>query len=1045
MPLQKQPININFAQGLDTKTDPNQLQMGNFLALENSVFTKGKRLTKRNGYGQITVLPEPASFLTTFNSDLTAVGTSIQAYASGTKTWITKGNITPLELSTLPLIRNNLNQTQVDSTIAANGYICTVYTENNGTSNTYKYAIADSATGQNIVAPTVLPTADATKGAPRVFLMGSWFIIVYTATPVSANNLWYIAVPTANPTNPTSPAVITTNYAASTSVAWDGYVFSNTLYIVWNGSSGGMQVAYIQNTFPGSSNPVSATTTLDAAHNATVVSVTADVSTSTLWASYYNSGTSIGYSIAFTPAPIIMALAGYPVEIISSGTILNITSVATAGLLTVFYEVSNTSNGVQTNYVSAVTVTQTTATVGTPYIVLRSVGLASKAFILNNIIYFLAAYSSQYQPTYFLVNASLCTEANPVIVAKLAYENGGGYLPTGLPSVSIIGSDAYIPYLYKDLIEALSSANAANTAVTPGVYSQTGINLVTFDFTSDGLFTSEIGTNLNIAGTGYLIGYDGYSLTENNFHLWPDSVQASITSTSAGNIGADTYFYQVTYEWTDNQGNAFRSAPSIPVGPITTSGSTNTITLIIPTLRITAKVANPVKICVYRYGAVTGNATYYQVGQNGTNPITNPTLNSTTTDSVTFVDTSSSASIIGDNIIYTTGGVLEDTGAPASSAMTLFDDRLWIVDAEDQNLLWFSKQVIESTPVEMSDLLTMYVAPSLGATGPTGPITALSAMDDKLVIFKDKATYYVNGAGPDNTGSNSQYSQPIFITSMVGCSNQRSIVLQPQGLMFEFASEAGNQIWLLGRGLQTQYIGAPVESLTQNATVVSSVAIPGTNQVRFNLSSGITLMYDYYYGQWGTFSTNAISSTLYQGLHTYINPYSQVLQETPGLYVDDATPVLMSFTTAWINPVGLQGYQRAYYFYLLGNYLSPHTLTVGVAYDYSSSIFQTSTINPTNFNPTYGNAPGPYGSGAPYTSANGADASGYPYGGPDNVEQWRVFLQQQRCQAFQITVNENYDPSYGIAAGAGLTLSGLDLVIGVKKGYRPIRAAYSTG
>ena len=54
-----------------------------------------------------------------------------------------------------------------------------------------------------------------------------------------------------------------------------------------------------------------------------------------------------------------------------------------------------------------------------------------------------------------------------------------------------------------------------------------------------------------------------------------------------------------------------------------------------------------------------------------------------------------------------TGGVVEDVNAPASNIMTLFDTRLWLVDAEDPNLLWFSKQVIESTPVEMSDLFTI--------------------------------------------------------------------------------------------------------------------------------------------------------------------------------------------------------------------------------------------------------------------------------------------------------------------------------------------------
>ena len=231
----------------------------------------------------------------------------------------------------------------------------------------------------------------------------------------------------------------------------------------------------------------------------------------------------------------------------------------------------------------------------------------------------------------------------------------------------------------------------------------------------------------------------------------------------------------------------YRSSPSIPV-MITTTGSTSSNTIIVPTLRLTYKVENPLKIVGYRWSTAQQN--YYQFTS-----ISMPTLNSTGTNTVTIVDTLSDAEILGNNLLYTTGGVVENIGPPAFSNITLFDDRLWGVTGEDPNLLWFSKQVIESTPVEMSDLFTLYVAPTISAQGSTGPITALSTMDDKLIIFKRDAIYYINGTGPDNTGSNNQYSASIFITATVGCSNQKSIVFTPSGLLFQ--SDKG--IWLLGR------------------------------------------------------------------------------------------------------------------------------------------------------------------------------------------------------------------------------------------------------
>ena len=1021
MPLTKQPVNINFSNGLDTKTDPYQIPIGKFSVLNNSVFTKGGLLQKRNGFGSLPTLPDSTSeYATTFNGDLTTIGNKLEAFSTSTQSWYNKGPIQPLTLSVLPLIRNNLNQSQADSVISPNGLVCTAYTELDAGTPTYKYAIADSVTGQNIVAPTVITTANATYGTPKAFVLGGYFVIVYAA----GSDLVYIAISTGVPTNVTAQTVISTSYTPATTLAFDGVVFNKNLYMAWNGGSGsGIKVAYLS-----SSLALSATFNPDPANEATIMSVTADVQNTTIWASYYNSATSTGYTIALNPN--LGLLPNFPAEIITTGTILNIASAAQSGLNTLFYEVSNTSNGVQTNYVDSVTVLQSTGVVSSPVVVLRSVGLASKAFIINSIIYFLSTYTEitpqtgvSYQPTYFLVNGSASTSAAPVVIAKFAYENGGGYLVNGLPSVTVAGTTASIAYLYKDLIEALANSNAAGTAVTGGVYSQTGINLVNFSLGSQGLTTSEIGTNLNITG-GFLWAYDGYSLTEQGFHLWPDAVQGT-PHTTGGFMADQPYNYVVTYEWTDNQGNAFRSAGSIPL-PVTTASAIASVTLTIPTLRVTAKVQNPVKIVIYRWS--TTQEVFYQITS-----ITDPILNDPTVDSVTYLDTQIDSAITGNNILYTTGGVVEDIGGPASSAMTLFDDRLWLVDSEDQNLLWYSKQVIESTPVEMSDLFTFYVAPTIGAQGSTGPILAIGAMDDKLILFKQNAIYYINGTGPDNTGANSQYSQPIFITSAVGCSNQRSIVLSPQGLMFQ--SDKG--IWLLGRDLSTQYIGAPVEDFNA-IDIQGALGIPATNQDRFTNQAGTTQMFDYYYQQWGTFSNvPALSSTLFQGAHTYISSIGQVFQETTGVYLDGTSPVLMNFTTSWLNLAGIQGYQRAYFFYLLGTYYTPFKLVCSVAYDYNSTPIHFTTINPTNFAPNYG-SPESNGQKTVY----GSDT---PYGGSGNVLNWRVFLKKQRCDAVQLSFQEVYDPSFGVPAGEGFSLSGIQMIVAIKSSFRTISNAKSVG
>ena len=479
---------------------------------------------------------------------------------------------------------------------------------------------------------------------------------------------------------------------------------------------------------------------------------------------------------------------------------------------------------------------------------------------------------------------------------------------------------------------------------------------------------------------------------------------------------SENYFYQFVYQWIDDQGHIQYSAPSIPI-EVNVSIDDAVVVIQVPTLPITYK--NGVNIIGYRWG--TDQQEFFQFGI---------APNNTAVQYVTFYDPFASAQIAGNALIYTTGGVVEDVSPPATNIMTLFDDRAWLVDAEDPNLLWFSKQIIEGTPIEMSDLLTFYVSPTIGGQGSTGPITALGYMDDKLIIFKGNgsAIYYVNGTGPDNTGSNNGYSQPIFITSPVGCSNQNSVTLTPSGLMFQASN--GKGIWLLDRNLLVSYIGSPVEAFNAY-TITSAVTVPNTNQVRFttNAGAGLILVYDYFVGKWSTFSGMSSlyginSSCIYGGLHTLLDGAGVATQEDPGNYFDySGNPVLMNFLTGWINPAGLQSYQRSYFYFLLGQWLSQFSLTVQTFIDYySTTAAQTDVFTPTG-----------YTNGLPWRERIffGQNAGNIPNHGNSN----------QRNSAFQISAQE----AYVSGTNAGFTLSGLNLIIGVKKGYKPISASQSVG
>lgn len=1014
MALNKQPVNINFSKGVQTKADPFQLQPGDFLELENTIFTKSGQLTKRNGYGALTPLPDATStFLTTYNNNLTAIGTSFSAYSQGSKTWINKGTIDPVGLNTLSLIRNNLNQTYADSAVAANNLVCTVYAETDGSTIDYKYVIADVTTSQNVVAPTPIAGVGTTTYTPKVFLLGRHFIIVFNDVVSAVNRLKFIAISTT--TLIALPAdELSGQYGASSTGSFDGVVANNNLYLAWNSNTNNN----IRMTYLDSNLIQHLTANAATGYRATNVAIAADLSTSNpeLYVATFDSATSIVKTFVVDHL-LNNVLPAQTLPMGPDGPV-NITLTAQNGVGTVICEFDNeyTYTPLHCDYLSYRTFLRAGST-GALTSVARSVGLASKAILRDNKTYMLAIYGapqaeSSLQPSYFLVNLQ------GQVICKVAYQEGGDYLVTGLPSLELLDDTIYVPYLTKTLTTSVNkNTNVPAGSQTGAIYSQLGVNLAEITFGTEALGAAEIGKNLHLTG-GFLTMYDGYLPVEHNFFLYPENVKATWSATGGsiaaqpdGATNTNAYYVQAVYQWSDNQGNPFYSAPSVPVAVTTTgSASTGSITVNVPTLRLTYKIANPVKIVIYRWSLA--QQSYYQ-----TTSLVSPILNDTSIDSIQYVDTLPDADILGNSILYTTGGVIEDVSAPAFVGVTLFQSRMWGIDAEDQNLLWFSKQVIQGVPVEFSDLLTVFVAPTAGAQGDTGPMKVLCALDDKLIIFKKNAIYYINGQGPDNTGANNQFSEPVFITSTVGCANPNSIVFMPNGIMFQ--SDKG--IWLLGRDLSTQYIGAPVEAFNDD-TVRSAVNIAGTNQVRFTLAGGITLMYDYYFSQWGTFvNVPAISSVLYEDLHTYINSRGQVFQETPNKFLDGSNPVLVKFTTSWFNLAGLQGYQRSYFMYFLGVYKSPHKLQVQVAYDYKEGATQSDIYTPPNYSPNYG--------------ADTLWGGGTNWGGNSAIEQFRVFFNQQKCESFKVSVKEIYDPSIGAPAGAGLTLSGINLVIGAKRGY----------
>jgi len=992
MSVNKQNLPVPFSTGIDQKTDPFQLAPTKLSSLVNAVYTKDKRLTKRNGFGDLTQLADPAPLsLTTFNGNLTVVGERISAYNSILQTWVDRGRYQGVELSVTALANNSFGKSRIDAIKTEEGYVLAVYLDSDGI---FRYQVSDFTTSQLLIPPTALV---ATTASAKTFKVGNNLVIVYMWDNGGTPTLSYISIPLAN-LIPNTPELIS-NQVGDETLGYDGAVYNDNLYIAWNAPDVGDGIRfrrYSPTLSPYSVQLISTGSVAD------LISVTTD--STGVWVSWYqDSDTSIHTTKRALNGALILA----EMEVDGSQEIAQLTSSSSANGVLIFGEVVNeySYEAIRSDYVTKLSVTNAGSVTG-PTEVVRSLGLASKSFIYNNTAYFLGSYQSELQPSYFL------SDENGNIVAKLAYSNGGGYVQgVALPSATVEESNVFIGYQLKDFIA--SKANPTNPA-NAEIYAQTGASIACFNLAPSKVSTGELAENLHISG-GFVWAYDGSFLVEHNYHVFPEDLEAT-TSGTGGFLTAQQYRYIAVYEWTDAQGNIHRSAPSQPTS-ITTSGSTSSNTINIPTLRLTYKP--DVRITLYRWSVA--QQSYYLITS-----ITSPLLNDPTVDSVEYVDTVADSGILGNALLYTTGGVVENIAYPAAHSIAIYKNRLMVLSSEDRNVVLYSKKVYQGTPVEPSDLFTIYIAPTTGSQGSTGPSTILTAMDDKFLIFKEDACFWMSGDGPNDLGQQNTFSEPIFISSTVGCDNQRSVALIPQGIMFQ--SDKG--IWLLDRGLNTSYIGSDVETLGINP-VTSAEVIPNTNQVRFILSNGQALMYDYYYGRWATFDNiPSISSTIFQQLHTYLTPSGLVRQETPGLYLDGSVPVTISFETAWINVAGLQGLERVVDMYLIGQFKTPHKLSMSVSYDYEDSPTQQEVVVPLNYAGNWGSSPNYWGQGE-------------AWGGTGSKEQERLFFERQKVQAVKVLVQEIYDPTQGAPPGEGLTLSGFNITAGIKK-FRPTIKASSS-
>lgn len=533
---------------------------------------------------------------------------------------------------------------------------------------------------------------------------------------------------------------------------------------------------------------------------------------------------------------------------------------------------------------------------------------------------------------------------------------------------------------------------------------------------ADDLYDVAIDPSDNVIATSQF----GLQVSEDNGATWTDKSQNGgignqqvtdlaidtlgkvYVAAGAGSLSQGTYNYSAVYKWTDNKGQEHLSAPSIPLAvEVTNAADQSAVEIQIPTLRLTSK--QNVTIDVYRTEA--NGTTFYKETS-----VDAPLANETDVDFVTFLSNEKDTNLINNELLYTTGGVLDNIAAPASRIIETFNNRVFLAGLENQDQLQFSKIITEGVPVEFNDTLTKLVPT------PGGPITALKAMDDKLIIFKETAVYYLSGDGPNNLGQQDTFINIELLSSEIGCENPDSLVLTPLGVMFK--SRKG--IYLLSRSLGLEYIGAPVEKF--NALTVSSAeVIIDKNQVRFVTRDGECLVYDYFVNKWATFTNHTgISAVVLNRDYYYVRPDNIIYKEEVSSFTDAGSPIKLRVETDWMNFAGVQGFQRVYKALVLGKFYSKHQVRVRVAYNFIDSFIQEKVIDTADFTDAT-----TYGEDSPY-----GEPETKPYGGNGNLYQYRVDFKKQKSQSIKISIEDVQNE----VLGEGMDLSNIRLEVGVKVG-----------
>jgi hypothetical protein len=997
MALQKQLIPVTLGTGIETKVDEKLVQPGKLLVLENAYIDKLGTLQKRNGYNIIGTSQTAPKKLATFQDELLLfTRTNLYSYVESSDSFLDRGLVSSVSVSSRQITRNTASQTEPSAGFLDN---VIVYAWEDSRGGIYG-SIFDDVSGLPIVSDYLI---SATGRRPQIVSCTRYLYVFWS----DGANVKSVVIDSINPSFSAANTVVADGNATDTifDVSRAGITGVNMILCYKNGA-GNMNIGYVipDGTAGGPVQglPGYVTGVFGSAVGNAISVVADDIDEADDYIRVaFHTGNDIKYGV------INLDFGTNSVATLQStaenANLRNISGIGVNKGVKLWVEIGAAAT--YNTFVKAGSVTgRPSSHVFSGFSTwCRSVGLASKPFMgPDSSYYIVCVHESVLQPTFFTMKH--VSDSRALVVNTIAPQEAVGLTRRvgHLSAIATIDSDNFIfPAIIKTRLDSNSGA----------AFALTGLQGSTISFLeADDYQTKEVGKNLHIAG-GLVQDYDGFSVTEHGFNLYPENFSNAITA-ATGTLEAGTRQYVVVYEWIDNQGQIHQSTTSIPLSVTNVLNDRNTLT--IPTLRVTERRTSSgrtnVSLAVYR--TIVNGTVFYRVSS-----LSSPTLNDPTVDTVTFLDNTADSLIQSNQLLYTTGGVVDNVQPETSRLVEEYRNRLCVAGQEDGNVVQYADSYVFGSPVEFKEGFSFRVEQG------GGDISALAKMDEKLIIFKNNSIYVQVGQGPLPTGAQNDFQDPQLITSDVGCPYPQSIVSTSKGIMFK----SNKGYYLLDRSLQTQYVGKPVHAFN-NLTPKGGVMLHELDQVRFIHSDGVCLVYNYLYDEWYTFTSHeALSAVLWQGRFVMLKTSGDVWMESDQFF-DAGSYIQMRLKTPWIQINSLQGAQRIYKMLFLGKYVSSHQLEISLRYDFDDSVREVLQFAPnTALGTSY------FGSDAYY------GASSY-YGSSDGVYQFRVKPAIQKCESFQIELRDFDSESTN---GGALELTGLTFEVGVKQGAFKMRSGKS--